>query len=239
VIVVVGLPAYVGSADGEGTAGGLAVDVAVAARERGSKVELVGKVGDDGAGDAVVVALGRLGVGHAALLRDPARPTPVLAPLPASAPETEAGEPQAGEAAVGDIAEPAQEEEALALLPAEPAARPALEAADVELALRYVSGASVVVVAGELAEAAVAAAVDGAAYSGARLVVLVAPGKTAQGKTARALPAEATVLEAPLRDDGSFGRLVGAFAAGLDAGRGPGLAFSQAVEASGWEAVQE
>ena len=60
-IVVIGLPAYAGSADGEGSAGGLAVDVAAAAAARGSSVELVGKVGDDGAGDAVVLALGPSG----------------------------------------------------------------------------------------------------------------------------------------------------------------------------------
>jgi hypothetical protein len=77
-IVVVGLAAYSTTADGQGSAGGLAVDVAAEAARRGGTVELVGKVGDDGAGDAVVLALGRLGIGHAALLRDPARPTPVL-----------------------------------------------------------------------------------------------------------------------------------------------------------------
>jgi len=82
-IVVVGLPAYAdspagGSPDGEKCAGGMAVEVAAWAQRRGGQVELVGKVGEDGAGDAVVLALGRLGIGHAALLRDPVRPTPVL-----------------------------------------------------------------------------------------------------------------------------------------------------------------
>lgn len=81
-IVVVGLPAYADGPDGEECAGGLAVEVAAAARRRGGTVELVGKVGNDGTGDAVVVALGRLGIGHAALLRDPARPTPVLTVTP-------------------------------------------------------------------------------------------------------------------------------------------------------------
>jgi sugar/nucleoside kinase (ribokinase family) len=77
-IVVVGLPAYADSPDGEKCAGGMAVEVAAASKGRGGQVELVGKVGEDGAGDAVVLALGRLGIGHAALLRDPVRPTPVL-----------------------------------------------------------------------------------------------------------------------------------------------------------------
>ena len=125
-IVVVGLPAYADSPDGEKCAGGLAVEVAAAARSRGSSVELVGKVGNDGAGDAVVVALGRLGIGHAALLRDPVLPTPVLAPAAADdeAAEVDAGGPEAR------------------LLPEDPDARPALEAADVDLALRFLPGAA-------------------------------------------------------------------------------------------------
>lgn len=221
-IVVVGLPAYVGSADGEGSAGGLAVDVAAAAHGRGSNVELVGKVGDDGAGDAVVVALGRLGVGHAALLRDPVRPTPVLATQPSAGDRADDGtEADGGEAET-------------TVLPADPAERPALEAADVDLALRYVTGARVVVVADPLAETAVAAAVEGAAFAGARLVVLVEANSAPP-----VLSTEATVLEAPAKDDGSFGRLVGAFAAGLDSGLDPALAFRQAVAASGWEAVAD
>jgi hypothetical protein len=54
---------------------GLAVEIACAAAAAGGRVELVGSIGDDAAGDAVVVALGRAGVGHAALLRDPAART--------------------------------------------------------------------------------------------------------------------------------------------------------------------
>jgi ribokinase len=56
---------------------GSAARVALAAVEAGARVELVGSVGDDAAGDAVAVALGRAGVGHAALLRDPAGLTQV------------------------------------------------------------------------------------------------------------------------------------------------------------------
>lgn len=57
-------------------AGGLPVDVAAAATVAGGRVELVGTIGDDPAGDAVVVDLGMRGIGHAALLRDPATATP-------------------------------------------------------------------------------------------------------------------------------------------------------------------
>jgi hypothetical protein len=221
-IVVIGLPAYAGSARGEGSAGGLAVDVAAAARARGGSVELVGKVGDDGAGDAVVLALGRMGIGHAALLRDPARPTPVMTAAPA---------PEITDTATAEDEEPRGE---VGLLPADPGARPGLEAGDISLALRYLAETRVVVLAEPLSEAAVAAAVEGAAFAVARLVVVVPAGATPPS-----LPPEATVLEAPAEDDGSFGRVVGAFAAGLDAGTEPAVAFADAVKASGWEPVSD
>jgi sugar/nucleoside kinase (ribokinase family) len=213
-IVVVGLPAYADSPDGEKCAGGLAVEVASAAQRRGSGVELVGKVGNDGAGDAVVVALGRLGVGHAALLRDPLLPTPVLAAvaIDEDAPELDADAPEGR------------------LLPVDAAARPALDAGDIDLALKFLPQARVIVLAGPLPEAAVTAAVEGAAFAGARLVVLVPAGAVPP-----AVPAEATVLEAPSDDDGSFGRLVGIFAGALDSGVDPAAAFSEAVSTAGWE----
>jgi hypothetical protein len=50
--------------------------VALAAVGAGARVELVGSVGDDSDGDAVALELGRAGIGHAALLRDPAGATP-------------------------------------------------------------------------------------------------------------------------------------------------------------------
>jgi hypothetical protein len=245
-IVVIGLPAYAGSADGEGSAGGLAVDAAAAAAVRGSSVELVGKVGDDGAGDAVVLALSRLGVGHAALLRDPARSTPVLSAVPVAL-GSEAADGAGGALAGDDLTAdalvagaPAGErgDEApqveVELLPTDPAARPGLEAGDISLALRYLAETRVVVLAEPLPEAAVAAVVEGATFAGARLVVLLPPGATPP-----ALPPDATLLEAPAVDDGSFGRVVGAFAAGLDAGTEPAAAFAEAVRASGWEPVAD
>jgi hypothetical protein len=218
VIVVVGLPAYADSPGGEKCAGGLAVEVAAAAQRRGSAVELVGKVGNDGAGDAVVVALGRLGIGHAALLRDPLLPTPVLA---AAAVDDDTAEVDAG-APEGR------------LLPEDAAARPGLDAGDIDLALKFLPQAGVVVLAGPLSGAAVSTAVDGAAFAGARLIVLVP-----RGATPPAVPTEATVLEAPPDDDGSFGRLVGIFAGALDAGVDPAAAFAEAVSAAGWEPTSD
>jgi hypothetical protein len=192
-------------------------------------VELVGKVGDDGAGDAVVLALGRLGIGHAALLRDPARPTPVLT-FDAGLPDEDGPDVEAAElvgAAIDDFP-------VTTLLPAEPGERPSLEAGDVQLALRYLAEARVVVVADRLSDAALTAAVEGVDFSGARLVVLVPAGSMPP-----AVPAQATVLEAPIDDDGAFGRVVGAFAAALDGGLDAEAAFGQAVERSGWEAVAD
>jgi len=218
-ILVVGLPAC-DAANGEGAAAGLAVDVARTAAARGAEVQLVGKIGDDGAGDAVVVSLGRLGIGHAALLRDPVHPTPVLAVREAA---REAGEGPAAEAD-DDEAAPAA-----LLLPADATERPALDGGDVALALGYLEGAKVIV-AEPLSQAALAALVEGAAFSGAALVVLMA-----SGASLPPLPPEATVLEAPAVDDGSFGRLVGEYAAGLDRGDLPAQAFEAAVASSGWE----
>jgi hypothetical protein len=67
VIVVLGRPRL----DERGQITGTAGRVAVAARSAGAAVAVVGLVADDDAGDATVTELGRLGVGHAALLRQP------------------------------------------------------------------------------------------------------------------------------------------------------------------------
>jgi hypothetical protein len=232
-IVVVGLPAY-RETGGEGWVGGVAAGVAIAAREAGCAVELAGKVGDDAAGDAVVLVLGQLGIGHAALLRDATRPTPLLVEVEAAAGDDEAsaaavadevagGEPPGG--AAGVTSGPG-------LLPADPAERPALEAADVALGLQYLSGISVVVLAEPLPAEAVAAAVEGVAFCGAQLVVV-----SASGATLPTLPAGATALEAPSDDDGSFARLVGVFAVGLDGGLPAAEAFTAAVGSTGWEEI--
>jgi hypothetical protein len=217
-IVVVGLPAYADSPDGEKCAGGLAVEVAAAATRRGGKVELVGKVGNDGAGDAVVVALGRMGVGHAALVRDPLLPTPVLA---AVTPSDDAAE-------IDDVGGGSR------LLPEDPAARPSLDAGDIDLALKFLPQTGVVVLADALPDAAIAVAAEGAVFAAARLIVLVPTGAVPP-----AVADDATVLEMPADDDGSFGRLVGVFAAALDAGTDAKAAFREAVSTAGWEPSAE
>lgn len=75
-VVVVGSPILLEESIPPGRrAGGLGVAIALAASEAGARVELVGKVRDDVAGDAIAVELERAGVGHAALLRDPSAAT--------------------------------------------------------------------------------------------------------------------------------------------------------------------
>ena len=212
-IVVVGPPAW---RSGEpGSPAGRTCEVALAAVEAGARAEIVGRIGDDPSGDALLIALARRGVGHAATLRDPARPTPVL--------HAAAG------LDVGDEAVFAEPD------PLHPASRatdgPRLQPADVALGLQYLTAFAVLVVADDAPLDVLRACLDGAAFAGASLVVLVAEGSEAPA----GLPAAATVLEAPPADEGAFSRLVGRYAARLDAGDDPARAFAGALD-EGWEA---
>lgn len=139
---------------------------------------------------------------------------------------------------------------------------PWLEAADVALGLRYVTGMDVLVVTDEVDPGVLRAAVDGAAFVDAVLVVLVPAG----GALPEGLPAHATVLEAPpagtgpdmepddasddrfawaddeapvADDDGRFAAMVGRFAAALDAGQDQDAAFRAAVGHAGWEPASD
>ena len=192
---------------------GRAPEIAMAAAARGAQVEVVGRVGDDRTGDALVIALARAGVGHAAVLRDPVHGTPVLAPPPADDPDPFAD----------DTARPV----------ASPGG-PRLEAADVSLGLPYLTTFAVLVVADDVPVAAMRACVDGAQFAGAHLVLLVPPGRLPPVT----LPADATVLAAPdVADEGAFAALVGAYAAAVDAGEAPAAAFRTAPGAVGWESA--
>lgn len=108
---------------------------------------------------------------------------------------------------------------------------PRLDAADIELGMRYVNDCRVLVVADELDGAALAAAVDGATYHRAHLVIA----GTLPASAAPILPDDATVLAAPGGDDGAFAELVGRYAAQLDAGRAAADAWHDAIAATGWE----
>lgn len=225
-IVVVGPAAYAPAAPGIGRAVGLAPAIAAAAASAGSSVELVAKIGEDGAGEELLLALARAGVGHLAVLRDPARPTP-LAP---SAPE---GPSEEDEAPLPALL--AEEEAAAARPPGRLSALPVplLEPADLSLGLRYIRDYAVVVAVEPLAEGAAAVVAEAAAFADAALVAVTPPG----GPVAPAY-ARATVLEAPDDDpDDAFAGVVGRYAAALDRGVAPAEAFAAAAAEGGWEPV--
>ena len=204
-IVVVGNP-VARAAELGGGVDGTAGRAAIAAARAGATVQLVGKAGDDPMGDALLVALAAAGVGHVALLRDPARPTPVVT---GPAPDLTDG------ALSSDDSDPEP-----TLLPADPGARPGLDAADVELALRYLSDYRAIVIAEPQSDAVVAIAAEAAAYSGAALIVVVAAGTGSAAATA------ALVVEAPDADpDGAFASMLGEFAAAIDDGASAPDAF--------------
>jgi hypothetical protein len=103
-----------------------------------------------------------------------------------------------------------------------------LEAADLELALRYLPDIRVIVVVA-MPPAVVQASSDHAGWSGTELVVVQRSGRgeATDGGTPPAVPEGAIVLEAPASDpDGSFAGLVGMFAARLDSGATPADAWA-------------
>lgn len=118
--------------------------------------------------------------------------------------------------------------------PPDETTEPRLDAADIELGLRYVADCRVLVIADVLDAPAAAAAVDGARYHGAKLVLTTAVAAPA-GAPSIDLPADATLLAAPDRDDGAFAELIGRYAARLDAGSDAADAWRDAVDATGWE----
>ena len=205
-IIVVGPVGYLEAAGGAEPRGAGA-RIAMAVAGHGKAVQFVGKVGEDDAGEAVVLALGKLGVGHVAMLREAGRPT---ARARVVEDDAIAGEDQTADESHDGLA---------------------LEGADVELALRYLTDFAVLVLAdGDGVEIARVVA-DAANWSGARLIVVLPAG----GALPESIPQDAIVFEAPDDDpDGLFAGMVGAFAAALDNGDEPGDAFTSAVAAEGW-----
>jgi hypothetical protein len=226
VIAIVGSPIGRRSAHGV-RAAGLPVAIARAAVVAGGTVQLVGKLGEGSDGDAVALSLAAEGIGHVALQRVPG-------PVPVAGAEDAVD----GEAALDDLAAldgsdmPAPE---VSWTP--PGGEP-LEAADLELALRYLPDYRVVVLAQPLEAAARAAAVDAARWSGAGLILITGSG--AGDGAAASSPEEATILEAPAVDaEGAFATLVGRYAAALDAGTPAAEAFAAASATVGWAAVSD
>jgi hypothetical protein len=106
-----------------------------------------------------------------------------------------------------------------------------LEAADVELGLRYLTDFAVVVLAEPADPATIAVVADATRWGGARMVLVVPNGHT----VADDLPGDVVVFESPASDpDGAFAHLVGAFAASLDEGTEPGPAFRSSIASDGW-----
>jgi hypothetical protein len=231
VIVVVGQPSYrppTGSASG--AAAGPAVGVARAAVAAGALAQLIGKVGADKAGDALLLDLARAGIGHAAVLRDPGRPTALAATLTAA----DLTEDPAGSPRLDEMPEVADESKVLPE-PVEDETRLGLDAADVDLGLRYLTGYGVIVMAEPLSDATVAIVAEAAAYAGTHLVVVTQSG-TPGPVIDRNVPS--TFLEAPADDpDEQFAGVVGRYAAALDTGAAAEEAFRTALGASGLEPV--
>jgi len=231
-IAVVGQPAYRQASDTmPGGATGPAVDVARAAVAAGASAQIIGKVGADHTGDVLLLDLARAGIGHAAVLRDPGRPTSA-APSQTDAETDE--DPDEGPILDPSLEEHDEDPQARAK-PADSRARLTLDPADVELGLRYLTGYRVVVAAEPLAEATLAVVAEAAAYAGAHLVVVMAPGSV---RPMLDPSIAVTLLEAPPDDpDEQFASLVGRYAAALDAGVAADEAFRAALSPSGWEPV--
>ncbi len=219
-IVVIGSPLFrPGTGDRPSQAAGPPAGIAGAVSAAGGTVQLVGRVGEDPAGEATLLALAAAGIGHVAMLRDAARPTPV---------EQLRTEPDSDflADALAEPAEPAEDDSS-----DDQDERATLDPGDVGLALSYLDGYRVIIVAEPLSDAALAVAAEAAAYTGARLVALVA-----QGAPTGPLPEGAIVMEAPVDDpDGVFARTVASFALALDQGNDPGAALEGAVVSAGWE----
>jgi hypothetical protein len=232
-IVIVGSP--VAQPGGQQRiAGGLGAEVARAAAAAGAAVQLVGRVGEDAAGDQVLLDLAAAGVGHVAVLREPGRPTPTAADaLIADGGSTSPDGPVLGEAMLAD--DDLDEASGATAGQTEPPAGLSVDAGDVELALRYVPDYRVLILAADLDPAALGAVVAGAAWSGAHLVALVADGTPTD-----TLPEGATVLLRPAVDpDRTFATMVAGYAVALDRGDEPRAAFASVQRSGGWAAVAD
>ncbi len=185
---------------------GLAPAIAVAAAAAGARVELISKAGDDPAGDAALLALAAAGVGHVATLRDPSRFTPIRSQPdeptdPATDAATESAEGAAEDAPTADL-------------------RPTLDAADVSLALRYLTDFQVLVAVHPSSDL-LAEAVSAAGWASARLVVVL----ESEGDVPDGMPADALVVAAAADDAEGVGARIGRYAAALSRGEDAAAAY--------------
>ena len=206
---------------------GPAAAIARGCAQAGAMVQLAGKVGDDPPGDEILLGLTRHGIGHVALLRDAGTTTPIG--QPSIAPPDEDVAP--------DDADAEAESEPVAAPERPPAPVSVLAPEDLDLALRYLSSFSVLVVAQPLQPATLAVAIESAAYSGAHLILIDAT-EAETAATSKVPVDDITALESPADDpDGDFAGLVGRYAAAFDGGAAPAAAFRTALGAAGWEAA--
>lgn len=231
-IVVVGDPSLrpagaTATAEPDGPAASIARACALA----GATVQLAGKVGDDPPGDEILLGLTRDGIGHVALLRDVGTTTTIGQPAAAPIPDEDV--------APDDLLDTDAESEPS---PAPDRSRPPMPVSvlapeDLDLALRYLSSFSVLIVAQPLQPSTLAVAIESAAYSGAHLILIDAT--EAETAAVSNVPVDdITALESPAGDpDGDFAGLVGRYAAALDGGAPAAAAFRTALGTAGWESA--
>ena len=223
-IVVVGRVAYRPSVSGTpDSAVGLAASIAGAAAARGASVEIVTKIGGDPQGDALLVALAHQKIGHAAVLRDNEVATHVVSPFASAAqPESDL------DIDLMDLIESDLDLEA-SLDPAVGA--PELDAADVQMALSYLTECEVIVVADPIDAATAQVVADAARFAEANVIAVVA-----ESRPFPAVIPGVTVFDAPDDDpEGRFAQVVGAYAAGLASGQAASDAFESALGGTGFE----
>jgi len=207
VIVVIGSLRLRGSGSDADSAG-LTAEIATAAASEGARVELIAKLGDDPAGDAVLLSLARDDVGHVALLRDPGRPTTTVIAATDEPIDADADEAHADQA--GDANGP-----------------PTLDAADVGLALRYLPEMAVIVPV-HLGSDVLSEVIAAAGWAETSLVVVV----PADDGPPDGLPERAITLAAADDDESAVGRAIGQYAAAIDRGE-PADAAYEALLAAG------
>lgn len=215
-IVVIG-PACISGSGEESAPGSLADRIASAAAVSGASVERVARIGDDPAGDAWQIALSRAGIGHVAVLRDPARHTPVCAEDRAEADDgaSDADDPLEVETDAIDPDAPIDDDAAPSNDVTETFDGPVLDPADVGLALRYLSDYRILVAVHPSADVAGAVMVA-ADWAGAQVVVVIGPGEPIPPT----VPPGTLVVEAQAGDGSAPGLAsrLGAYAAAIDRG---------------------
>jgi hypothetical protein len=217
VIVVVGAIAAAGIG-ADTTPTGLAAGIALAAAAAGARVEVVTRLGEDSAGDALLLAFAAAGVGHVATLRDAVHATPVTPPVDEPVDPDASDESEDGEGRL-DAAHPTA---------ADPRTPPTLDAADVGLAMRYLADYRVIVVVHPAEAGIVREVVAATSWASAHLVCVTPPAAPVPPD----LPADAVVLAAT-DDAAGLAGMLGRYAAAVDAGELPEAAFRATLAAAG------